>query len=236
MELNRSYVVELKNIQKKYPGVKALKGIDLKLPGGKITGLIGPNGSGKSTMLKIIAGLTQATGGELKVFDKKLDYKLKNEIAFLPEINHFYDWMKIEEVINFTNNQFSNFDTDKAEEITDFMNLKPEMKIKDLSKGMVGRVKLILAMSRNVPLIIMDEPLAGIDPKSRAQILESLISEYNAETQSIILSTHEVLEAEKFFDYVVFLENGEIKLQGNADDLRKEREKSIQDMSREVFV
>jgi len=172
----------------------------------------------------------------LYIFDKKLDYKLKNEIAFLPEINHFYDWMKIEEVINFTNNQFSNFDTDKAEEITDFMNLKPEMKIKDLSKGMVGRVKLILAMSRNVPLIIMDEPLAGIDPKSRAQILESLISEYNAETQSIILSTHEVLEAEKFFDYVVFLENGEIKLQGNADDLRKEREKSIQDMSREVFV
>ena len=114
MELNRSYVVELKNIQKKYPGVKALKGIDLKLPGGKITGLIGPNGSGKSTMLKIIAGLTQATGGEVKVFDKKLDYKLKDEIAFLPEINHFYDWMTIEEMINFTNKQFSNFDTDKA--------------------------------------------------------------------------------------------------------------------------
>ena len=236
MELTASNVVELKNLQKKYSGVKALKGIDLDLPAGKITGLIGPNGSGKSTMLKIIAGLTQATGGQVKVFDKSLNYKIKNEIAFLPEINHFYDWMSIEEIINFTNKQFSNFDTEKAAEITEFMNLKSEMKIKDLSKGMVGRVKLILAMSRDVPLIIMDEPLAGIDPKSRAQILESLISEYNAETQSIILSTHEVLEAEKFFDYVIFLEQGKIKLQGNADDLRRERKKSIQDISKEVFM
>ncbi|MGM0411437.1 MAG: ABC transporter ATP-binding protein, partial [Bacillota bacterium] len=154
----------------------------------------------------------------------------------LPEINHFYDWMSIKEIINFTDKQFSNFDIEKAKEITDFMNLNEDMKIKELSKGMVGRVKLILAMAREVPLIIMDEPLAGIDPKSRAQILESLISEYNAQTQSIILSTHEVLEAEKFFDYVVFLENGKINLQGNADDLRKEKNKSIQDISREVFV
>jgi ABC-2 type transport system ATP-binding protein len=101
---------------------------------------------------------------------------------------------------------------------------------------MVGRVKLVLTMARDVPLIILDEPLAGIDPKSRAQILESLISEYNAEKQSIIISTHEVLEAERFFDSVIFLENGKIKLQGNADDLRKEKNKSIQDMTREVFV
>jgi len=227
---NGEIAVEIKNLQKKYPGVKALKGVDVNFPAGKITGLIGPNGSGKSTMLKIIAGLTQKTGGDVRIFDKNIDYKLKEEIAFLPEINHFYDWMSIKEIIDFTDKQFSNFDIEKAKEITDFMNLKENMKIKELSKGMVGRVKLILAMARNVPLIIMDEPLAGIDPKSRAQILESLISEYNAQTQSIILSTHEVLEAEKFFDYVVFLENGEIKLQGNADDLRKEKNKSIQDI------
>ena len=236
MEIAKNNVVELKNIRKKYSGVEALKGINVDIPAGKITGLIGPNGSGKSTMLKIIAGLTQATGGKLEVFGKKLDYNLKDQIAFLPEINHFYDWMTIAEIINFTNTQFSNFDSEKASDITDFMNLNSEMKIKNLSKGMVGRVKLILAMSRNVPLIIMDEPLAGIDPKSRAQILESLINEYNAKTQSIILSTHEVLEAEKFFDYAIFLENGKIKLEGNADDLRKEKNKSIQDISKEVFI
>lgn len=228
--------VEIKNLEKKYIGVKALRGINVNFPAGKITGLIGPNGSGKSTMLKSIAGLTQPTGGEINIFGKKLNKKLKEKIAFLPEINHFYDWMKISDVIDFSNSQFKNFNVEKAEEILDFMNLKSSMKIKELSKGMVGRVKLILTMAREVPLIIMDEPLAGIDPKSRSQILESLISEYNAETQSIILSTHEVLEAEKFFDHVVFLEQGEIKLQGNADDLRKERKKSIQDMSKEVFV
>ena len=233
---NDNLAVEIKNLQKKYPGIKALKGVDVNFPAGKITGLIGPNGSGKSTMLKSIAGLTQATAGDIKIFGKKINRNLKEEIAFLPEINHFYDWMSIEDIINFTDSQFENFSVEKAEEILDFMNLKYSMKIKELSKGMVGRVKLILTMARDVPLIIMDEPLAGIDPKSRAQILESLISEYNAEKQTIILSTHEVLEAEKFFDYVVFLEEGQIKLQGNADDLRKEKSKSIQDMSKEVFV
>lgn len=233
---NDGVAVEIKNLQKKYPGVKALRGVNVIFPSGKITGLIGPNGSGKSTMLKSIAGLTQPTGGDIKIFGEKLNRKLKGDIAFLPEINHFYDWMTIRDIINFTDSQFENFDPAKAEEITEFMNLKPSMKLKELSKGMVGRVKLILTMSREVPLIIMDEPLAGIDPKSRAQILESLISEYNAEKQTIILSTHEVLEAEKFFDYVVFLEKGEIKLQGNADDLRKDKNKSIQDMSKEVFV
>ena len=120
-------------------------------------------------------------------------------------------------------------------EILEFMNLKPEARIKNLSKGMVGRVKLTLTMAREVPLIIMDEPLSGIDPKSRAQILEGLISEYDAEKQTIILSTHGVMEAEKFFDYVGLLEKGEIKLQGNADDLRAEHGMSIQDLVKEVF-
>ena len=229
-------IVEIKGLKKRYPGVMAIRGVDVNFPAGKITGLIGPNGSGKSTMLKSIAGLVQPTAGELTVLEREINRDLKDDIAFLPEINHFYKWMTIEEVIEFTEKQFNNFNREKAVEIVDFMNLKPTQKINNLSKGMVGRVKLVLTMARDVPLIIMDEPLAGIDPKSRAQILESLINEYNAQKQSVILSTHEVLEAERFFDYVVFLEEGRIKLQGNADDLRRDKNKSIQDMTREVFV
>ncbi|MFW5787196.1 MAG: ABC transporter ATP-binding protein [Halanaerobiales bacterium] len=233
--MNRKSVVEVINLKKKYPGVMALKGLDIDFPFGCISGIVGPNGSGKSTLLKIIAGLTQQTDGEVRIFGEKYNTKMKNEISFLPEINYFYDWMTVAEVINFSDRQFDNFVRDKAYEIVDFMNLKPEVKIEDLSKGMVGRVKLVLSMARDVPLIIMDEPLAGIDPKSRAQILESLIKEYNAKKQTIMLSTHEVFEAERFFDYVIFLEEGKVKLQGNADDLRKERSKSIQDLTKEVF-
>ncbi len=228
--------IEIKNLSKKYTGVKALRGIDVNFPAGQITGLIGPNGSGKSTLLKSIVGLVKPSGGEIRVLEKRPDRKLKNEIAFLPEINHLYKSMTIKQTIDLYRSQFDNFDLSKAVELLDFMNLKQGSTVKNLSKGMVGRVKLVLTMARQTPLIIMDEPLAGIDPQSRARILESLINEYNAEEQTIILSTHEVLEAERFFDYVIFLEEGEIKLQGNADNLRKEHNKSIQDLLKEVFV
>lgn len=233
--MSKMQAVEIRNLVKNYPGVEALKSINVNFPAGKITGLIGPNGSGKSTMLKSIAGLVQPFSGEVLIFGERPGRKTKNETAFLPEINHFYKGMSIKQVINLYESQFSNFNRERAMEILEFMNLKPEARIKNLSKGMVGRVKLTLTMAREVPLIIMDEPLSGIDPKSRAQILEGLISEYDAEKQTIILSTHEVLEAEKFFDYVVFLEKGEIKLQGNADDLRAEHGMSIQDLVKEVF-
>lgn len=234
--MTEKLAVEITNLNKKYPGVEALKGININFPAGKITGLIGPNGSGKSTMLKSIVGLVSPTTGEIKVFGERPDRKTKEKIAFLPELNYFYKGMSISRVIDLYDNQFKTFDRNKAVEIMDFMNLKPEMRVKNLSKGMVGRLKLVLTMARQVPLIIMDEPLSGIDPKSRSSILEGLISEYDAENQTIILSTHEVLEAEKFFDYVVFLEMGDIKLQGNADDLRAEHGKSIQDLVKEVFV
>jgi len=227
--------VEIKKMFKNYPGVDALKGIDVNFPSGSITGLIGPNGSGKSTLLKSIVGLVKPSAGEISIFGERPSRKTKEQIAFLPEINYFYKGMSIRNVIELYESQFINFDKDKAMEILEFMNLEPDARIKNLSKGMVGRVKLTLTMARQVPLIIMDEPLAGIDPKSRSRILEGLISEYNAEEQTIILSTHEVLEAEKFFDYVVFLEFGDVLLQGNADDLRAEHGLSIQDLLKEVF-
>ncbi|MFP4662583.1 MAG: ABC transporter ATP-binding protein [Halanaerobiales bacterium] len=227
--------VEIKGLFKKYPGVTALNGVDINFPAGSITGLVGPNGSGKSTLLKSIVGLVKPSTGEISVFGEKPDREIKEKIAFLPEINYFYKGMTIKAVIELYDSQFRTFSKDKAMDILEFMNLKPEARIKNLSKGMVGRVKLTLTMARQVPLIIMDEPLAGIDPKSRSRILEGLISEYNSEEQTIILSTHEVLEAERFFDYVVFLEFGDILLQGNADDLRAEHGLSIQDLVKEVF-
>ncbi|NLM97557.1 MAG: ABC transporter ATP-binding protein [Halanaerobiaceae bacterium] len=227
--------VEIKKLVKSYPGVDALKGISINFPAGKITGLIGPNGSGKSTLLKSMIGLVKPTEGEVLVFGKRPGREVKENTAFLPEINYFYKRMSIEQVINLYESQYRTFNREKAMEILEFMNLTPELRVKNLSKGMVGRLKLALTMARDVPLIVMDEPLAGIDPKSRSRILEGLISEYDAEKQTIILSTHEVLEAERFFDYVVFLEDGEVKLQGNADDLRAEHGMSIQDLLKEVF-
>jgi len=226
--------IEVSNIRKKYPGVLALNDISLNFPAGQITGLIGPNGSGKSTLLKILSGLVVKDSGRIKIKERRKEI-LMNDIAFLPELNHLYVWMTIKQAIKFFDEQYQDFNTNKAEELVEFMNLKLDQKIKSLSKGMVGRLKLILVLSRRTPILILDEPLAGIDPNSRARILESLISEYEADFQSIIIATHEVVEAEKFFDHVVFLEEGSVVLEGNTDDLRAEYNKSVQELVREVF-
>lgn len=228
--------VKIRGLRKKYKTTAALQGIDFDFSKGKITGVLGPNGSGKSTLLKSIVGLVKPSGGQIKVLGSSPGRENKEQIAFLPEINNFYNWMTVEQTIHFHHSQFSNFNLEKAEEIREFMNLEPETKISNLSLGMAARMKLVVTLAREVPLLIMDEPLSGIDPQSRARILESLILEYKAGEQTIIFSTHEVVEAEKFFDQVLFLENGEIKLTGNADDLREERGESIQELMKEVFI
>ena len=228
-------IIEIKNLKKKFPGVQALKGIDLNIPAGMITGIVGPNGSGKSTLLKIISGLIVKDSGELALNRKQKQRHLMQDIAFLPEINHLYRWMKISEMIEFHQEQFADFSSEKAEELLSFMNLKTEQKINNLSKGMVARLKLVLVLSRSAEILILDEPLAGIDPASRERILESLIAEFDSGNQSIILATHEIIEAERFLDHVIFMEAGEILLEGNADDLRSEKGQSIRELIGEVF-
>ena len=228
-------IIEVSNLKKKFPGVQALKGINLNIPKGMITGIVGPNGSGKSTLLKIISGLIVKDKGQININRKNKDRYLMQDIAFLPEINHLYRWMRISEIIEFHEKQFADFSTQKAKELLDFMNLKVEQKINNLSKGMVARLKLILVLSRSAEILILDEPLAGIDPASRERILESLIGEFNSAKQSIILATHEIIEAERFLDHVIFMEAGKILLERNADDLRAEKGKSIRELIGEVF-
>ena len=228
-------IIEVSNLKKKFPGVQALKGIDLNIPKGMITGIVGPNGSGKSTLLKIISGLIVKDSGQVKINRKVKNRHLMEDIAFLPEINHLYRWMKISEMVKFHEEQFADFSTKKAGELLGFMNLKAEQKINNLSKGMVARLKLILVLSRSAEILILDEPLAGIDPASRERILETLIGEFDSANQSIILATHEIIEAERFLDHVIFMEAGEIMLEGNADDLRAARGKSIRELIGEVF-
>ncbi len=228
-------IIEINNLKKKFPGVQALKGIDLKFPAGMITGIVGPNGSGKSTLLKIIAGLIVKDSGQVKINRKNQNRHLMQDIAFLPEINHLYKWMTISEMINFHQEQYSDFSKEKAKELLEFMNLNLEQKINNLSKGMVARLKLVLVLSRSAEILILDEPLAGIDPASRERILESLISEFDSENQTIILATHEIIEAERFLDHVIFIENGKLLLEGNADDLRAEKGHSIRELIGEVF-
>lgn len=224
------------DLRKKYPGTEALKGIDLTLPTGEIWGLLGPNGSGKSTLLKCVVGLLQADSGTIEIFGKKPSRHTKAQIAFVPEIDNLYRWMTVQEAIDFISTFYEDWEPQRVPELLDFMRLDPEKKVSSLSKGMRARLKLILTLARTAPLVLLDEPFSGIDPSSRDRIVEGIVREFKSEEQTMIISTHAVGDTEQLFDSVVFLDEGTVNLQGNAEDLRVRYGKSINDLFKEVFA
>lgn len=226
--------IELTDVHKRYYRSHALRGVNLSVDRGKIVGLLGPNGSGKSTLLRICAGLASPTSGKVQVHGQDISIATKAITAYIPDIDSFYSWMTVRQAIAFESSMFDDFVLADAMDLVRELKLDPDNKISSLSKGQRGRLKLVLAMSRRAELVLMDEPLSGIDPPSRTVILETIADRYRAGEQTIIISTHEVLESEKLFEDVIFLSEGRIVLTGEADRLRAERGKSLNEIFAEV--
>ncbi len=228
-------VVVLENIEKRYGFVKALKQINLTVEEGKIIGLLGHNGSGKTTMMKIIAGLKYPTTGKVQVFGMKPSAKTKKRIYFASEINIYYEWMTLAELLRFVKSFHQDLDLAKAAELLNFMNLTDTQKIGTLSRGQKARLKLVVGLARQADLMLLDEPLAGIDPPSRTKILKALVGDWRKPEQTVVITTHEVKEAEPIFDHVIFLREGQKVLEGDAETLRGERGCSMVELFEEVL-
>lgn len=227
-------IIEVKNVSKTYFNKKALNNISLNIEEGKVVGILGPNGSGKTTLIKILAGILRQSKGEVTIDGKTPGVYSKSIVSYLPDRNFLYDWMKISDAINMYKEFFQDFDEKRAEELLQFMKLEKTMKVKELSKGMHEKLNLTLVLSRRAKVYILDEPIAGVDPVARDQILDAIINNYNKES-SMIITTHLVRDMENLFDDVVFLREGEITLQGNADELRAEKSMKIDDLFKEIF-
>ena len=227
--------LEIKGLHKRFPGVWALRGIDITLDAGRVMGLVGPNGSGKTTLLSILMGHKKPTKGEVRIFGMKPGKRVREITSYVPEIDHLYGWMTVKEMADFTAGFYRSWNPSKFRELLEFMDLNPSFKIGNLSRGMRARLKLSLALAAEPKLLLLDEPLSGIDPLSRDKILEAFIKWFQFGEQTVIFSTHIVREAEKLFDYVVFLGNGEIILQGEPDELRNRYGRSIEDIMKEVY-
>lgn len=228
--------IEVSNLWKKYPSTWALKDVSFSCDKGKIIGVLGENGSGKSTLFRILAGITHPTKGKVLILGQPPNHENRKNIAYLPEIQPYYNWMKVIELAKFYSAFYPGWNMDKVYELFDFMNIDPERKIGQLSKGQKGRVKVAMAFSWQSKVVIMDEPLGGIDPPSRKRILQTLFKEFKYGEQTILVSTHLVSEMEETIEYVLFLKDGEIVLQGDADRLRAEQNKSLSDIFEEVAV
>ncbi|MCD7890280.1 MAG: ABC transporter ATP-binding protein [Ruminococcus sp.] len=221
-------------LSKSYGAKEALCSLDLTLESGKIIGFLGPNGSGKTTLIKMICGLLSPTKGEVLVDGKKIGPETKAIVSYLPERTYIPDWMKVSDILGFFSDFYSDFRMEFAESMLQKLNIEKTAKIKTLSKGTKEKVQLILVMSRNARLYILDEPIAGVDPAARDYILDTIITNYNPEA-SVVISTHLIQDIERVLDDGVMLQCGHLKIHGSADALRADQGKSIDEIFREVF-
>ena len=228
-------LLRLEQVTKLYADKQALNAIDLVIPEGKIVGLLGPNGSGKSTMIKLINGLLEPTAGSITIKGNKPGVETKKIISYLPERTYLNSWMKVQDLLDFFSDFYSDFNMNRAIEMLANLKIDLGQKLKTMSKGTKEKVQLILVMSREADLYILDEPIGGVDPAARDYIIKTIIKNYS-ETSTIVIATHLIQEIENICDEVVFLSQGKIVLQGNVDEIRQEKGKSIDALFREVFA
>lgn len=227
-------LLECKDLCKEFDDRKILKNINLKIPKGKIIGLLGKNGAGKTTFIKLINDLLTPTSGEILVNGKNPGILSKEVISYLPERTYLDKDMNIKQVLIYFEEFYSNFNSKKAEKLLKDLNLDINTKISKMSKGMQEKLQLILVMSREVQLYILDEPLGGVDPATRDYILDTILSNFS-EGASVIISTHLIADIERILDEVIFLDDGEIILSSSADELRNKENASIDEIFRRYF-
>ena len=227
-------LVEIVNLTKKYGANVAVNNLTVSLPKGKIIGLLGPNGSGKTTLIKMLNGLLTPTEGTIMIDGNYVGPATKSKVAYLPDRTYLTMNQTIREILDFFQDFYTDFSRERAEEMLKSLGIDPAVKMRTLSKGTKEKVQLILVMSRNASLYILDEPIAGVDPAARDYILKTIISNYNPDA-SLIISTHLISDIETVLDDVLFLQNGKITLSATVDQIREEKQKSVDQLFREVF-
>ena len=227
-------ILECSRLCKHYGRVQALDGVDLTLEPGRIVGLLGPNGSGKSTLLKLACGLLTPSQGSVRVCGEKPGASANALISYLPERMAVPEWMSVKELLAFYADFYDDFQLEAARQMLDALGLASAKQIRQMSKGSREKVQLILTMSRQARLYLLDEPIGGVDPATRDYILSTIIAHYNPEA-SVVISTHLIADVEKILDEVVFLQEGRVLLHDEVDALREEKGKSMDALFREVF-
>lgn len=227
-------LLEYRNISKNFGKTEVLHNINLKIPSGKIIGLLGKNGMGKTTLIKLANGLLTPTSGEILFEGQPIGVTSKHEISYLPERTYLDKSMTVRQALNFFAEFYDNFDIAKATKLVADLDLDLDTKILHMSKGMQEKLQLILVMSRNVKLYILDEPLGGIDPATRDYILDTILNNFS-DGASVLISTHLIADIERVLDEVIFINNGRIVLQSDADKLRTKAHQSIDEIFRKEF-
>ena len=213
-------------LSKRYGSVQALNKVDLTIERGKIIGILGPNGSGKTTLIKLINGPLTPTEGSILVDGEAPGVETKKIVSYLPDNSFLPSWMTAEQIIELFCDFYADFRPELAYEMLDRLGVSRNTRLKNLSKGNKEKVCLILVMSRNAQLYVLDEPIAAVDPATRDYVISTIINNYNPYA-SVLISTHIIADIEPVLDEAIFINRGEIVLHKTVDEIREERGMSV---------
>jgi ABC-2 type transport system ATP-binding protein len=223
-------VVEIRGLTRHFEKKSALNNVTLNVPAGRVFGLVGENGAGKTTLIKHILGLLKAQRGSVRVcgFDPVADpVSVLSRIGYLSENRDLPTWMRVEELLRYTQAFYPNWDTAYAEELRREFDLDPAAKIKTLSRGESAKAGLLLALAFRPELLLLDEPSSGLDPKVRRDILEAIIRTVADEGRTVLFSTHLLDEVERVADDVAMMFDGQIVVEGALDTVKESHHRLV---------
>ena len=227
-------MVRLEHVGKRYGSKYALQDINFRFLPGHIYALLGPNGSGKSTLMKSIAGLVKPTEGTIYFEDQPLHFSHKARIAYMPTEPYFYNYMTGQQAAKYYQEFFDDFNMDKFHWTMQQMQLNPGQKLRTFSTGMMAKFKVALNVSRNPRVLMLDEPLNGIDMLAREEVTGSIMTGIDR-SAAVIVSSHLIEDLERIADYVLFIKDGHLVVSGFIANFREQYGKSMSDMYREIY-
>ena len=229
-----SELLRCDRVTKTFGATTALNNVSFTLDSGKIIGLLGPNGSGKTTLIKLINGLLTPNSGNILIEGELPGPATKAKVAYLPDSIYLNSWMTVQQIVEYFADFYEDFLPERAYEMLSRLDISPKQRLKTLSKGNKEKVCLILVMSRQARLYVLDEPIAGVDPAARDYVISTIINNYNPEA-TVLISTHLIADIEQVLDEVLFIRNGDLVLQKTVDEIREEHGMSVDGLFREVF-
>lgn len=227
-------MIEIKNLTVKYGGRSVLDGMDLNLEKGKIIGLVGENGTGKSTLMRVLAGLEKNYDGEILIDGKNPGGMTNALISYQPDHLPFDDAMTIIDIGSIYEKFYQDFDTERYYKLIDSFSIARNLKIKECSKGMKDKVQIAASLSRRATIYLLDEPMTGIDPKARQEVLDTIIGNFDYEG-ILLISTHLISQIENILDEIVIIKDGKILAHKEVDAIREEENISVEEYFKEVL-
>ncbi|MCL2203981.1 MAG: ABC transporter ATP-binding protein [Defluviitaleaceae bacterium] len=210
--------VAIQGMNKKFGKKEVFRDLSLAFPAGRVIGLLGENGIGKTTLLRLIADILKPNNGEIRVGGEIVSRKTRGQVSFMLAPENFYSFMKVRDAVQYFRDFFPDFDHKRAERLCEEFGLKPKEIIKKMSKGQQERLCILLCLCRRVPLYLLDEPIAGLDPKFKHESIKAMLANTDEE-QTVIISSHLLRDLETVFDEIFILKQDGV-VQANCDDIR----------------